>query len=200
VGDERAETYLRVLAEAELRRVSSRLRLLDAAAGTDVWSPPDSSLFVTAERAQWKVGRTGRILLAAGVLGRRPAPPSPEPKPAAIPPAEHLLRLGAERILATGDAAGPAEGPGPGEIITVLTEAGAIVAGNLLPGQLAALCRRLGAAGHGIIVPPAADIPAEWASVVAHRDAPVPVGAPELFAPLAAVLPDVGGGGSRWPG
>ena len=68
MGDERAETYLRVLAEAELRRVSSRLRLLDAAAGTDVWSPPDSSLFVTAERAQWKVGRTGRILLAAGVL------------------------------------------------------------------------------------------------------------------------------------
>ena len=68
MGDERAETYLRVLTEAELRRVSSRLRLLDAAAGTDVWSPPDSSLFVTAERAQWKVGRTGRILLAAGVL------------------------------------------------------------------------------------------------------------------------------------
>ena len=68
MGDERAETYLRVLAEAELRRVSSRLRLLDAAAGTDVWSPPGSSLFVTAERAQWKVGRTGRILHAAGVL------------------------------------------------------------------------------------------------------------------------------------
>jgi hypothetical protein len=40
---------------------------------------------------------------------------------------------------------------------------------------------------------PAADIPAEWASVVAHRDAPVPAGAPELFAPLAAVLPDAGG-------
>ena len=76
----------------------------------------------------------------------------------------------------------------------MLTEAGAIAAGNPLPGQLAALCRRLGAAGHGITVPPAADIPAEWASVVAHRDASVPPGAPELFAPLAAVLPDVGGG------
>jgi hypothetical protein len=369
VGDERAETYLRVLAEAELRRVSSRLRLLDAAAGTDVWSPPDSSLFVTAERAQWKVGRTGRILLAAGVLDQEallgatghffddiqvrsrlllnwyrsrgvlprtlfaPAVVQPPPRPAdpdmrvtpigltlevagdrapaalhlmslvatgtealitvvmrmhwppdgsssdlevtgagahhlpydqfwavddegtrytvrfeagygetaawrgviqlspvpprrarwldligdgtrllrlplrpdrppappsaeatAIPSADRLLRLVAERILATGDAAGPAEGPGPGEIITVLTEAGAIAAGNPLPGQLAALCRRLGAAGHGITVPPAADIPAEWASVVAHRDAPVPAGAPELFAPLAAVLPDVGGG------
>ena len=68
MGNERAETYLRVLAESELRRVGARLRLLDAAAGTDVRSGPDSSLFVTAERAQWKVVRTARILLAAGLL------------------------------------------------------------------------------------------------------------------------------------
>ena len=112
---------------------------------------------------------------------------------AAIPPADRLLVLEAERILATGDAAGPAEGPVPGEIITVLTEAGAIAAGSPLPGQLAALCQRLGAAGHGITVPPAAEIPAPWASVIAHRDAPVPAGGPELFAPLAALLPDVDG-------
>jgi hypothetical protein len=36
VGDDRAEIYLRVLAEAELRRVGDQLRRLDAAAGTDV--------------------------------------------------------------------------------------------------------------------------------------------------------------------
>ena len=130
-------------------------------------------------------------LRPAAAPGRPPAPPSAEP--AAISPADHLLTLEAERILATGDAAGPAEGPSPGEIITVLTDVGAIAAGNPLPGQLAALCQRLGAARHGITVRPAADIPAEWASVVAHRDAPVPAGAPELFAPLAAVLPDAGG-------
>jgi hypothetical protein len=383
VGDDRAETYLRLLAEAELRWVGEQIRRVDAMAGIEARSREGMSLFGTTERAQWKVVRTARILVAAGVLDqecldsvtsvlsaaiqvrsrlmldwyrrqgvlhrtifapvvlqppaprpadpamrvtpigltlevagdrapaalhlmslvatgtealitvvmrmhwppdgsssdlevtgagahhlpydqfwavddegtrytarfeagygetaawrgviqlspvpshrarwldligdgtrllrlplqpaaaplqpaaaprRRPAPPASEPEPAAIPPADHLLRLAAERILATGDAAGPAEGPGPGEIITVLTEAGAISAGNPLPGQLAALCRRLGAAGHGITVPPAADIPAEWASVVAHRDAPVPPGAPELFAPLAAVLPDVGGG------
>ncbi len=372
MGDDRAEIYLRVLAEAELRRVGDQLRRLDAAAGTDVWSRPDMSLFGTAEGAQWKVARTARILVAAGVLdqeclagvtevffaaiqvrsrlllnwyrrrgvlhrsifgptilqpppsrpaspamrvtpigravnvasdrapstlhlislvatetealitvvmrmrwppdgsstdleitgagphhlpydqlwavddegtrytvrfeagqggtaawrgviqlspvpprrvrsldligdgtrllrlplhlaaarGRRPAPPSTEPT--AIPAADRLLMLEAERILATGDPKGPVEGPDPGEIITVLTEVGAIAAESPLPGQLAALCLRLGAAGHGITVPPAPDIPAEWASVVAHRDTP-PAGARELFAPLAALLPDVDG-------
>jgi hypothetical protein len=149
---------------------------------------------VPPRRARWLdlIGDGTRLLRLPLRPDRPPAPPSAEAT--AIPSADRLLRLVAERILATGDAAGPAEGPGPGEIITVLTEAGAIAAGNPLPGQLAALCRRLGASGHGITVPPAADIPAEWASVVAHRDAPVPVGAPDLFAPLAAVLPDVGGG------
>jgi hypothetical protein len=68
VSDDRAEIYLRVLAEAELRRVGDQLRRLDAAAGTDAWSHPDMSLFATAEGAQWKVGRTARILVAAGVL------------------------------------------------------------------------------------------------------------------------------------
>jgi hypothetical protein len=58
VGDERAETYLRVLAESELRRTGDQLRRFDAAAGTDVWSRPDMSLFATVEGAQWKVVRT----------------------------------------------------------------------------------------------------------------------------------------------
>ena len=106
---------------------------------------------------------------------------------------ERLLVLEAERILASGDARGPIEGPAPGEIITVLTEAGAIAAGSPVPGQLAALCQRLGAAGHGITVPPAGEIPAPWASVVAHRDAPEPVGDADMFAPLACALPDVDG-------
>ena len=75
----------------------------------------------------------------------------------------------------------------------MLTEAGAIAAGSPVPGQLATLCQRLGAAGHGITVPPGEELPAPWASVIAHRDAPVPAGAPEVFAPLACVLPDVDG-------
>jgi hypothetical protein len=71
--------------------------------------------------------------------------------------------LEAERILASGDARGPVQGPVPGEIITVLTETGAIAADSPVPGQLAALCQRLGAAGHGITVRPASQIPARWA-------------------------------------
>ena len=68
MGDERAETYLWLLAEAVLRQAGGRLRALDAAAGTDVWSDPGMAPFATAESAQWKVGRTARILVAAGVL------------------------------------------------------------------------------------------------------------------------------------
>jgi hypothetical protein len=372
VGDERAETYLGLLAEVELRRAGDRLRGLDAAAGTDVWSDPGMAPFTTAESALWKVGRAGRILVVAGVLdqdyldrlwsdlhgaiyarsrlllnwdrrrgmlgrtmfalsssplpsrcasramraapiGRRlrmasggarwalhlmslvraeteavitvvmrmhwpsdgpggdleitgagprhmpydqlwavddegtrytvrfeggrggtaiwrgiarlsPVPPpgvqrldlvgdgtcliqlplgppaaprlraGPSARePAAIPPGDRLLILAAERILASGDAGRPVEEPGPGEVIRVLTEAGAIAADSPVPGQLAALCQRLGAAGYGITVPPAQQIPAPWASVLAHRDAPVPADGPEVFAPLAVVLPDVDG-------
>jgi hypothetical protein len=75
----------------------------------------------------------------------------------------------------------------------VLTEAGAIAADSPVPGQLAALCQRLGAAGHGITVQPAGEIPAPWASVIAHREVPEPAGGAEVFAPLACVLPDVDG-------
>jgi len=123
--------------------------------------------------------------------GRRAAPPVTEP--VAILPGERLLMLEAERILASGDARGPVQGSDPGEIIMVLTKAGAIAADSPVPGQLAAMCERLGAAGHGITVPAAEQIPAPWASVLAQRGAPVPAGGRELFAPLAAILPEVDG-------
>jgi hypothetical protein len=372
VGDERAETYLRLRAEVELRRAGDQLRGLDAAAGTDESSDPDMAPFRVAESVHWRVLRAGRILAAAGALdwdfldrfahelfsattvrsrihlswyrrqgvlhtvfapqigqalpsgradaamrvtpigralgvpGERgpsalhlmslvrtgteamitvvmrihwsldrtvkeltitrtgpgrlpydqlwavddhgarytvrfeggqggtatwlgiarlsPVPPRgarrldlvgdgtrliqlplrawaargrpaalPATEPAAASLGERLLLLEAERILASGDARGPVQGPVPGEIITVLTQACAIAAGSPVPGQLAALCQRLGAAGHGITVPPAQQIPAPWASVIARRDAPVPAGGPEVFAPLACVLPDVDG-------
>ena len=108
-----------------------------------------------------------------------------------ITPAERLLVLEAERILASGDARGPQEGPIPGEIAAVLTETGALAAGAPLPGQLAALCQRLGVDGHGIIVPAADGIPAPWASVIAHREDPA--GDADMFAPLGRLLPDVDG-------
>lgn len=114
-------------------------------------------------------------------------------EPVSLPPAERLLVLEAERILASGNARGPGQGPSPGEIITVLTKTGVIAAGSPESGQLAALCQRLGVAGHGITAPPAAQIPAAWASVIAHRDAPVPADGPDACAPLNCVLPDVDG-------
>src|SRR5690349_11056817 len=124
-----------------------------------------------------------------------PAPPgdqaaSPAAERAAISLAERLLVLEAERILASGDARGPIEGHGPGEILTVLTETGAIAAASPVPSQLAALCQRLGASGHGITIPPTGQIPAPWASVIAHRAGPADDA--DAFAPLARVL-DVDG-------
>ena len=132
-----------------------------------------------------------RLALGSSARGRDAVPWAAEPVP--IAPGERLLVLEAERILASGDARGPAEGPIPGEIITVLTETGAIAPDSPVPGQLAALCRRLGGAGHGITIPPATRIPAPWASVLAHRDGPAVADGPEVFAPLACVLPDVDG-------
>ena len=70
VGDERAETYLRLLAEVELRRAGDQLRGLDAAAGTGEWSDPGMAPFAAAESAQWRVVRAGRILAAADALDR----------------------------------------------------------------------------------------------------------------------------------
>jgi len=109
----------------------------------------------------------------------------------ATTPAERLLVLEAERILASGDARGPREGPIPGEIAAVLTETGALAADAPLPGQLAALCQRLGAGGHGITVPAAAGIPALWASVITHQEDPVSYA--DMSAPLGCLLPDVDG-------
>jgi hypothetical protein len=67
VGDERAETYLGRLAEAELRRAGDQLHRLDAAA-EDVWADPGMAPFAIVGGATWKVERAGRILVAAGVL------------------------------------------------------------------------------------------------------------------------------------
>ena len=72
MGDERAEIYLRLRAEAELRRVSAELQRADAVGGTAPGAQADPSTipFGPAEMACWKVLRAGRILVAAGVLDR----------------------------------------------------------------------------------------------------------------------------------
>jgi hypothetical protein len=121
------------------------------------------------------------------------------------PAAERLLVWEAERILASGELRGPmgVGRAGPEEIITVLTEAGLVAANSPAAGQLAALSQRFGAAGPavpaGLAVPAsragpgAPAIPAEWASVLGHRDAAPAADGPEVFAPVAVVLPDLDG-------
>ena len=144
---------------------------------------------------------TPLIRLPLGPLAARSHPAAPSAaEPVAVAPGERLLVLEAERILASGDARGPAQGPSPGEIITVLAETGAIAAGSPVPGQLAALCYRLSVSGHGITVPPAAQIPAPWASVLAHRDAPTPIDGPMRSHRWPASSRTLTGRGSPWPG
>jgi hypothetical protein len=121
-------------------------------------------------------------------------------------PGEHVLAAEAEGILASPwDAQGPAADPRLGDLIDVLADAGALAPDSATPGQLAALCQRLGVTGHGIRAAPAATLPARWASVLAQHDAaradpaaladPVALGGyrEEVFAPLATLLPDIEG-------
>lgn len=165
---------------------SQRVRWLELVGdGTRLVRLPVSQSVARRPVAQRPVSRRP---VSRGTASRGTAAATVEP--AATEPGERLLIVTAERILASGDARGTVQGPDPGEIIAVLTEAGAIAAGSPLPGQLAALCRRLGAAGSGFTVPPAAEIPAQWASVIG---APAPPDGPEVFVPLADVLPEVDG-------
>ncbi len=128
VGNERAETYLRLLAEAELRRAGDQLRRLDIAA-KDVWADPGMTPFRTLEGATWKVIRTGRILVAAGVLDQDYLDHVAADLHAAIKvrsrllltgieggacctaPFRHGSRRGRDRRDGTGDA-GPRDGDG----------------------------------------------------------------------------------------
>jgi len=108
------------------------------------------------------------------------------------PPGERLLGGLAEQILASaGDTGGASADPNLGEIIAVLTAAGALAPDSPTPGHLAAVCQRLGAQGHGITAPARADIPVRWASVLAGLDRGPAGPGPEWYAPLAAILPDV---------
>jgi len=110
----------------------------------------------------------------------------------AISPAERLLEVEAEAILADPlDGRTRAPDRYLGEITSALIEAGLIAADNPAAARLAALCQRLGVPGPGPAIAAADRLPLRWASVIAQR--PAPETGPELFAPLATILPDLGG-------
>ena len=123
-------------------------------------------------------------------------------------PGELLLDVIAARILTSAGAVpqdnpGPlasAElrafvGDGPGHIVAALQAAEALPPSSPAPGQLAGLCARLGIPGHGITVPPAADLPERWLSMLTrdHRRKPGVTSAPGSWAATAAELPEVDG-------
>jgi hypothetical protein len=115
-----------------------------------------------------------------------------------ISPGERLLVLEAERILATREPRAPRERPDPAEISAVLKETGVIAQDSPLPSQLAALYRRLGGDWPTRTGPPAssaatAEIPAPWASVLAGYSTPRSAEVPEVFAPVAQLLPEIDG-------
>jgi hypothetical protein len=98
-------------------------------------------------------------------------------------PGEHLLNQLATRLLLLVLAfpheirlhrAVPAPEPfscmadGLGDAIAALQACGALSPLSPVPGQLAALCATLNISGHGIIAPPAAELPGLWLSMLAH--------------------------------
>lgn len=84
---------------------------------------------------------------------------------------------------------------GLGDVITALQVTGALPPSSPVPGQLAGLCARLGISGHGITVPPAADLPDRWLSMLTryHRRNPQSAPAPGSWAVAAVELPELDG-------
>lgn len=122
---------------------------------------------------------------------------------AAHRPGELLLDVIAARILLSaglsrGQIAADADlrafiGAGPGHIIAALDGTGLLPPGSPLPGQLAGLCARIGLDGHGITVPPAADLPERWHSLLTRRWELADPSAPRILTAAVAELPELDG-------
>ena len=76
---------------------------------------------------------------------------------------------------------------GPGRVVAALRAAGALPPASPVPGQLAALCDRLGIPGHGIIAPPAAGLPEPWQSLLTRPRRRTPPAGPAAAIPAAAI-------------
>jgi hypothetical protein len=129
----------------------------------------------------------------------------------ATSPGELLLDGVAARIFCSGAAAFPHYDPeqpptgaadlrafigdGPGDIVAALHAADALPPTSPVPGQLAGLCTRTGIPGHGIIAPPAADLPEPWHSMLTRRPRRLPQEAPRpaILASTVAELPELDG-------
>ena len=84
---------------------------------------------------------------------------------------------------------------GPGNVAAALYAAGALPPASPVPGQLAALCERVGIPDHGITAPPAADLPQPWQGMLNgyRRRQPRPPLARGSWAAVVAGLPEFDG-------
>ena len=152
-------------------------------------------------------GPAARVVLrgAAGQT-RPPAATAVTVSQTAPGPGEYLLSTIAARLLAAvpplphdpwlyGTGPRPRELPGItgglGDVIAALQESGALPPLSPVPGQLATLCARLDVSGHGIITPPASDLPEPWLSVLTQYQHRAPVR--DGCAAAAVVLPGLDG-------
>jgi hypothetical protein len=79
---------------------------------------------------------------------------------------------------------------GIGAAVDALLAAGALDADSTVPGQLVALCERLGFTEHGICTAPAAELPGRWLSVLTGEQQ---ASASRGCAAVAVTLPEVDG-------
>ncbi len=129
-------------------------------------------------------------------LDIQPAQPPVTVTPATASPGELLLTDIAAGFLALASPeqvplhpsavqAGPlSEAPvGLADIVAALLACDALPALSPLPGQLAALCLRLGIEDHGIAAPPAGELPGPWLSLLEYRRRGTPERAPSPAGP-----------------
>jgi hypothetical protein len=77
--------------------------------------------------------------------------------------------------------------------VAALHASGALPPASPVPGQLAALCTRVGHPGHGITAPPAADLPEPWQHMLTYPRLPQAGPAPGIAAAAIAELPELDG-------
>jgi hypothetical protein len=191
-----------------------QMRVRDLGGGTDGWtlmiqpSPPHDPRWLDLVTAP------GQPAVRVGLdPSARPQDATVTAGPVTASPGDHLLHAVAARLLAKARPDGfplresaPRSGPlapgeeGFGDVIAALRAAGALDPLSPVPGQFAALCGRLHLTGHGIIAPPARDLPEPWLSMLAHdhRGRPERHRRPTAAPPRPSRFPSSTGSPSRF--
>jgi hypothetical protein len=128
-------------------------------------------------------------------LGARPGLADATVQPAPSTPGERLLEAIAQGLLVSASGRFPQPADGLGDIVAALEAAGALSAFSPAPARLAALCQRLDIRDHGIMVPPARDLPKPWTDILAHYGRRHRPPGRDGIAALPVRLPEIDGAG-----